>query len=231
MAARAVIPSSTAAPNTPSLSCPRSRSRSLSIRSWHRASSKPSANPARPAKSATGRSSCCRLNRRCASGPARPATMRCEGRQMRDIAMTLSEFSRRKAALLGSGLLLAGLLPAGTAEAAATVNKGDTTWMLIATILVILMTIPGLALFYGGLVRSKNVLSVLTQVFLCFSMVAILWVIYGYSVAFTNGTQFFGGLSKFFLAHVDTSTMAATFSKETYLPEYTYVIFQLTFAA
>jgi len=145
--------------------------------------------------------------------------------------MTLSEFSRRKAALLGSGLLLAGLLPAGTAEAAATVNKGDTTWMLIATILVILMTIPGLALFYGGLVRSKNVLSVLTQVFLCFSMVAILWVIYGYSVAFTNGTQFFGGLSKFFLAHVDTSTMAATFSKETYLPEYTYVIFQLTFAA
>ena len=70
------------------------------------------------------------------------------------------------------------------------------------------MTIPGLALFYGGLVRSKNVLSVLTQVFLCFSMVAILWVIYGYSVAFTNGTQFFGGLSKFFLAHVDTSTMA-----------------------
>ena len=89
--------------------------------------------------------------------------------------------------MLGSGLLLAGLLPASTAEAAATVNKGDTTWMLIATILVILMTIPGLALFYGGLVRSKNVLSVLTQVFLCFSMIAILWVIYGYSVAFTTG--------------------------------------------
>jgi ammonium transporter, Amt family len=145
--------------------------------------------------------------------------------------MKFSEFSRRKAAGLGLSLLLASLLPSGTAEAAATVNKGDTTWMLIATILVILMTIPGLALFYGGLARSKNVLSVLTQVFICFSMIAILWVIYGYSVAFTNGTPFFGGLSKFFLAGVNTSTLAATFSKETYLPELTYVMFQLTFAA
>ncbi len=145
--------------------------------------------------------------------------------------MTLSDFSRRKAALLGSGLLLAGLLPAGTAEAAASINKGDTTWMLVATILVILMTIPGLALFYGGLVRSKNVLSVLTQVFICFSLIGILWVIYGYSIAFTNGNAFIGGLSKFFLAGVDINTMAATFSKETYVPELTYVMFQLTFAA
>ena len=77
--------------------------------------------------------------------------------------MTLSDFSRRKAGLLGLGAVLAGLLPAGSAQAAATINKGDTTWMLIATILVILMTIPGLALFYGGLVRSKNVLSVLER--------------------------------------------------------------------
>jgi Amt family ammonium transporter len=145
--------------------------------------------------------------------------------------MTLSDFSRRKTIGLGLGLLLAGLLPAGTAEAAATVEKGDTAWMLIATILVILMTIPGLALFYGGLVRAKNVLSVLTQVFICFSLIGILWVIYGYSIAFTGGTAFFGGLSKFFLAGVDVSTLAATFSKGVYVPELTYVMFQLTFAA
>src|SRR5262249_40587258 len=149
---------------------------------------------------------------------------------MRDIAMTLRSFSRGRAALLASGLLLAAFLPGSSAQAAATINKGDTTWMLIATILVILMTIPGLALFYGGLVRSKNVLSVLTQVFLCFSMIAILWVIYGYSIAFSGGNPYFGGLSKFFLHGVDISTMAATFSKETYIPELTYVIFQLTFA-
>src|SRR5688572_5791560 len=152
------------------------------MRGWRLASSRPSANRVKPDRSATARSLCCRSSRRCASGPVRPAAMRFEGIPMRDIAMTLSDFSRRKAALLGSGLLLAGLLPAGTAEAAASINKGDTTWMLIATILVILMTIPGLALFYGGLVRSKNVLSVLTQVFICFSLIGILWVIYGYSI-------------------------------------------------
>src|SRR4051812_15560298 len=84
--------------------------------------------------------------------------------------------------------LFAAMLPAGTAEAAATVNKGDTAWIIVATALVILMTIPGLALFYGGLVRSKNVLSVLMQVFVCFSMITILWVLYGYSLAFTNGS-------------------------------------------
>ena len=129
------------------------------------------------------------------------------------------------------GLALTALLPAAPAFAAATVNKGDTAWMVVATALVILMTIPGLALFYGGLVRSKNVLSVLMQVFICFCMISLLWFAYGYSVAFTNGTPFFGGLSKAFLAGVNVSTLAATFSKETYLPEFTYVIFQLTFAA
>jgi Amt family ammonium transporter len=130
-----------------------------------------------------------------------------------------------------AGLALAALLPAPAAQAAATVNKGDTAWMLVATALVILMTIPGLALFYGGLVRSKNVLSVLMQVFICFCMIAVLWFAYGYSIAFTNGTPFFGGLSKAFMAGVDVNTLAATFSKETYLPEFVYVIFQLTFAA
>ena len=128
------------------------------------------------------------------------------------------------------GLALAPLLLAGPASAAASVNKGDTAWMLTASALVVLMTIPGLALFYGGLVRSKNVLSVLMQVFICFCMVALLWVIYGYSVAFTNGNAFFGGLSKAFLTGINTGSMAATFSKEVYLPEYVWVIFQMTFA-
>jgi ammonium transporter, Amt family len=114
--------------------------------------------------------------------------------------------------------------------AAATVNKGDTAWMLMATAMVVVMTLPGLALFYGGLVRSKNVLSVLMQVLITFCLIAILWVTYGYSLAFTNGNGFIGGFSKMFLQGVDLSTVAATFSKETYLPEYVYVIFQMTFA-
>ena len=132
---------------------------------------------------------------------------------------------------LGSGLGLAALLPAAQAFAAATINKGDTSWMLTATALVVLMTIPGLALFYGGLVRSKNVLSVLMQVMICFCLIAVLWVTYGYSLAFTNGNGFIGGFSKLFLSGVNISTMAATFSKETYIPEFAFVIFQLTFAA
>jgi ammonium transporter, Amt family len=129
---------------------------------------------------------------------------------------------------------LATLASATTANAAATVNKGDTAWMLISTALVVLMTVPGLALFYGGLVRSKNVLSVLMQVTICFCVIAILWVLFGYSLAFTNGSgalaPFIGGWSKAFLTGVNTGSMAATFSKETYLPEYAYVIFQMTFA-
>ena len=145
--------------------------------------------------------------------------------------MTFPPKLRLRLAGLPAGLALTALLPSTSAFAAATVNKGDTAWMLIATALVILMTIPGLALFYGGLVRSKNVLSVLMQVFICFCMVALLWFAYGYSVAFTNGTPYYGGFSKAFLAGVDITTLAATFSKETYLPEFTYVIFQLTFAA
>jgi Amt family ammonium transporter len=112
-----------------------------------------------------------------------------------------------------------------------SVNKGDTAFMYTATIMVILMTIPGLALFYGGLVRSKNMLSVLMQVFVVFSLISVLWVIYGYSVAFTGGTPFFGGLSKMFLSGVGNDSVAATFSKETYIPELSFIAFQGTFAA
>jgi Amt family ammonium transporter len=145
--------------------------------------------------------------------------------------MSLTDKLKRPTLALAIGAALAALLPSSEALAAATVNKGDTAWMLTATALVVLMTIPGLALFYGGLVRSKNVLSVLMQVVVVFCVLAILWVVYGYSLAFTNGNAFIGGFDKAFLSGVTTSSMAATFSKETYLPEYVYVIFQLTFAA
>jgi ammonium transporter, Amt family len=138
---------------------------------------------------------------------------------------------------LATSLVAAAALSAAVPEAfaAQTVNKGDTTWMLTATILVILMTIPGLALFYGGLVRSKNALSVFMQVFMCFCLISILWVVYGYSLAFSgNGSAalapFIGGLSKAMLAGVDVNSIAATFSKETVIPEFVYVTFQMTFA-
>ena len=110
-------------------------------------------------------------------------------------------------------------------------NKGDTAWMLIATALVTLMVIPGLSLFYGGLVRQKNMLSVLMQTFMIFSLMAVLWAIYGYSVAFTGGNAFFGGLGKAFLAGITPDSLGATFSKGVYIPELTFVAFQLTFAA
>jgi len=110
-------------------------------------------------------------------------------------------------------------------------NKGDTAWMMVATVLVSLMTIPGLALFYGGLVRTKNMLSLLMQVFTVFSLCMVLWVIYGYSLAFTEGNAFFGGFSKLFLAGVTVDSVAATFSKGVVIPELVYVFFQATFAA
>jgi len=121
---------------------------------------------------------------------------------------------------------------APAAEAPApTANKGDTAWMIMATVLVTLMVIPGLALFYGGMVRSKNMLSVLMQTFVIFSLMAVLWAVYGYSVAFTGGSPFFGGFSKAFLAGVTPESLGATFSKGVYIPELVFVAFQLTFAA
>ena len=122
--------------------------------------------------------------------------------------------------------------PAEAAAAPAPVpNKGDTAWMTVATILVILMTIPGLALFYGGLVRSKNMLSVLMQVFVVSSLIYVLWVLYGYSVAFTSSNPFFGTFDKIMLKGVTVESLAATFSKGVYIPELTFVAFQATFAA
>lgn len=122
--------------------------------------------------------------------------------------------------------------PAAAAQAPApTPNKGDTAWMTVATLLVILMTIPGLALFYGGLVRSKNMLSVLMQVFVVSSLVYVLWVIYGYSVAFTGGNPYFGGIDKLFFKGITVDSVAATFSKQVVIPELSFAAFQATFAA
>ena len=128
-------------------------------------------------------------------------------------------------------LTLAGLLAPALGFADDPVpDKGDTSWMMTSTVLVILMTIPGLALFYGGMVRSKNVLSLLMQVFVTFCLIAILWAVYGYSLAFTNGNDFIGGFDRLFLKGMTSSSVAATFSKGMYIPEFAWFIFQLTFA-
>ena len=132
----------------------------------------------------------------------------------------------------------AGASAAAPAAAASTpvANKGDTAWMIVATAFVIMMSIPGLALFYGGLVRSKNMLSVLMQVMVTFSMIVVLWCIYGYSLAFTEGNAFVGGFDRLFMKGLfDPATgnfaMAATFSEGVYIPELIYMAFQATFAA
>ena len=121
-----------------------------------------------------------------------------------------------------------------TAFEATMTNKGDNAWMLVSTALVLMMSIPGLALFYGGLVRTKNMLAVLMQVFMIISICTVTWACWGYSMAFTAGSgwsaPFWGGFSKAFLHGVDATTVVSTFSNNVYLPEYTYVCFQATFA-
>jgi ammonium transporter, Amt family len=132
--------------------------------------------------------------------------------------------------------------PAGAAAAAPSAapapvpNKGDVAWMLTCTALVLMMSVPALALFYGGMVRSKNMLSVLMQVFVTFSLISVLWCIYGYSIAFTEGNAYFGGLDRLFLSGIFDAAkgefaMAGTFSKATPIPEIVFVAFQCTFAA
>jgi Amt family ammonium transporter len=135
-------------------------------------------------------------------------------------------------AALGAVLLAMLLEPALAADPPAP-NKGDTAWMLAASVLVLMMTVPGLALFYAGLVRAKNVVSMLMQVFAIVCLVVILWALYGYSLTFTNGgfaNDFVGGLSKAFLRGVTPDSGAATFSNQVVIPEFIYVCFQMTFA-
>jgi ammonium transporter, Amt family len=135
------------------------------------------------------------------------------------------------ATLLATAASAADMIKAPSAEQMATmVNKGDTAWMLVSSVLVLMMSVPALALFYGGLVRAKNMLSVLMQVFMIVSIAALVWVGWGYSLSFTSGGPFLGGFSKLFLNGVTAGTYAATFSNNVYLPEYVFVIFQMTFA-
>jgi len=125
------------------------------------------------------------------------------------------------------GALGLAVAPAFAQEAKPTLDSGSTAWMITATVLVIMMTIPGLALFYGGLVRAKNMLSVLMQVFVTVSLVSVLWAVYGYSLAFTEGSMnsIIGGFSKAFLSGIKPDTLSGV------IPEYVFVVFQLTFAA
>src|SRR5262245_31809402 len=143
---------------------------------------------------------------------------------------------RRIAALaILAGLAGLALEPSlALAADAPTPNKGDTAWMLTASALVLLMTIPGLALFYGGLVRTKNMLSMLMQVFYTVCIVCVIWALYGYSLAFTEGTSYnslFGGFSKAFLRGVTAESNVETFTHGAVIPEYVYICFQMTFAA
>lgn len=155
------------------------------------------------------------------------------------VAAASAEASAPVAAPAAAPVAPAASAPADAASAAAAPapvpNKGDTTWMMVSTLLVILMTVPGLALFYGGLVRSKNMLSVLMQVMVTFSLIVVLWTLYGYSLAFTEGNKFIGGFDRLFMKGIwdnaaGTFANAATFSKGVVIPEIVFAAFQATFA-
>lgn len=120
--------------------------------------------------------------------------------------------------------------PAASAALKETVDKGDVAWMMVSTVLVILMVIPGLSLFYGGLVRSKNMLSVLMQVMVVFSLISVLWAIYGYSLAFGGDGLIIGSFDKLFLKGVTVASLSATFTPGVMIPEYIFIAFQCTFA-
>ena len=151
--------------------------------------------------------------------------------------MTLEKL--KKAALpalagLSTLAMTAGVAVAQTAAKAPVPDKGDTTWMLVSTVLVLLMIVPGLALFYGGLVRTKNMLSILTQTLVITCIVMVVWALWGYSEAFSDGAGmnvWVGGFTKALLKGVDTATTVETFSRGVVIPEIVFVCFQMTFAA
>jgi Amt family ammonium transporter len=146
---------------------------------------------------------------------------------------TTSVFAEEKAAAAATAPAAASPAAPEAAEPAPALvpNKGDTAWLLVCTALVIMMTVPALGLFYGGLVRKKNMLSVLMQCLVVFSLIMVLWAIYGYSLAFTEGNAFFGGFDRLFLSGITPDSVAATFSKGVVVPELAYMVFQAAFAA
>ncbi len=148
------------------------------------------------------------------------------------LAPTSMAFAQDKAAPAVTAPATASATAAPAEPAATPVpNKGDTAWLLVCTALVIMMSVPALALFYGGLVRTKNMLSVLMQCMVVFSLIMVLWAIYGYSIAFTEGNAFFGGFDRLFLAGITPDSVAATFSKGVVVPELAYMVFQAAFAS
>ena len=146
--------------------------------------------------------------------------------------VSASGWRARLSAMLALATTLALAAAPALAQDAAppVVDKGDVAWMLVSTLLVLMMVVPGLALFYGGMVRAKNVLSVVIQVSVVFSLISILWVVYGYSLAFSGEGPWIGNLDKALLRGVDINTLAATFSTGVALPEFVFVAFQCTFA-
>ncbi|MCB1431949.1 MAG: ammonium transporter [Alphaproteobacteria bacterium] len=150
--------------------------------------------------------------------------------------MKYKSFCTPKALALAGAMLAMAALPAlaqdATTEPAPVMDKGDVAWMMTASTLVLFMTLPGLALFYGGLVRAKNVLSILMQTTMIAAVMMVVWVVYGYSFAFGGSENaFFGGFGKLFLKGVNADSMAATFSAGFVIPEYVFIVFQMTFAA
>ncbi|EAT09723.1 ammonium transporter [Sphingomonas sp. SKA58] len=148
----------------------------------------------------------------------------------------MMSFSKKFCGVAGAGALsLFAALPAWAQDAAAaapTPDKGDTAWMMVSTVLVLAMILPGLALFYGGLVRTKNMLSVMTQIGAVAAFAMLIWVIYGYTMAFGDGgNAVISGFGKLFLAGVTPDSTAATFTDGVVIPEYVFICFQMTFAA
>ena len=154
---------------------------------------------------------------------------------MKTVTSTLAKYAGPALAAVGTlgiaSLAFAADAPAAAAPPPPVPNKGDTAYMMLSTVLVMSMIVPGLALFYGGLVRSKNMLSVLMQVMVGASLIFVLWAIYGYSLAFTGGSPYYGGFDKIFLSGITAESVAATFSRGVVIPELMFVAFQGTFAA
>jgi Amt family ammonium transporter len=160
-----------------------------------------------------------------------PASAQAAAAHSADMQPAIGTASAPAQAMTAEATAPAAATAAAAAAPAPSVNKGDTAWMMVSTLLVLMMAVPGLALFYGGLVRAKNMLSVLMQVLTVFCLITVLWAIYGYSLAFNGGNAVIGNLAKAFLGGVGPDSLADTFTPAAKLPEYVFAAFQATFAA